>query len=157
MKTLLHSIRTVLLFSGIVLISSCESDPEFATKVQSNTFTVSQWTYKAPQWEARIDYWAITENVLSNGAVIAYINSGGTYYALPATIFMSSQYSTSIRTAFIPGSAFLLWGDSDLIQPDKPGTYQVKIVVISEELVSRNPDIVNLPLHELEKLADSAN
>ena len=154
---LLKSIRSVLLFSGLALISACESDPEFETKIQSNTFTVTQWTYNSPQWEARIDYWAITENVLSNGAVIAYINAGGTYYALPATLFMSSQYSTSIRTAFLPGSAFLLWADSDLIQPSYPGTFDVKIVVISEELVSRNPDIVNLPLHELEKLEERSN
>jgi hypothetical protein len=151
MKTYLKSIKAALLLGGLAFVS-CESDPKFETKVQSNTFTVSQWTYNAPQWEARIDYWAITESALENGAVIAYINASGTYYALPATLFLSSQYSTSVRTAFIPGSAFLLWSDSDLIQPNHPGTFQVKIVVISEELVRRNPDIVNAPLHELEAL-----
>ena len=142
----------------ITLFFSCskegpvgEAGQDGNANVVSSTITSSAWVYNDPYWEITFSYSAITQDIINNGAVLVYIVEGGRNYQLPITIYQSSSYSTSVGLDAFVGGITINWSDSDLTQPDNPGTTTFKIVVISADGLIQNPNLDVYNYNEVQK------
>ena len=150
----------LLLIAGVTIFTGCEKEgPEGPSgkdgidgvdgvdgedgnaNVVSGTITSSSWIYVEPSWVILFNYAAITQDIIDNGAVLVYMKFDDTYFQLPFTAYQSSNYSTSVEVASYTGGLSIIWTDSDLTQPDKPGEFTFKIVVITASALAQFPDI----------------
>ena len=133
MKKLIFSLTV-----AVALLSGCAKDGETGpagkdgnANVTSSTFTITAWNYSAPVYYADLPVPAITQDILDRGAVLAYIVGSGYNLQLPVTIYPSASYSQSWGMNFGLGVCEITVNDSDLTQPNNPGTNTVKVVVIA--------------------------
>ncbi|MEN9962941.1 MAG: hypothetical protein RL582_36, partial [Bacteroidota bacterium] len=106
--------------------------------IKSFTITTSSWVNSDPAWIATLNVSAITQNVLSNGAVLVYIKDGTDYFQLPLTIPEDTYFTTyQFRHDLGVVDVFVL--DSDGLLPINPGTTTFKVVVISG--TGKNPNV----------------
>ena len=145
MKNFIFFILTALV---LVFVNSCAIDgpigpegpagpvgpvgPQGNANVLSTTYSVSNWNYSAPSWQASIPFSAITQSIINTGAVLVYISTGtNTYSQLPLTFYPASTYSTTIEVVSTIGAVNLFWSDSDQTQPNNPGSWTFKVVAIA--------------------------
>lgn len=107
----------------------------------SSSITSSAWTYVSPSWEITFTNPAITQAIINSGAVLVYIKAGEGYNQVPLTIYQSASYSTSIEVATFVGGLTVFWTDSDLTQPNNPGSQTFKIVIIAASGIIQNPNV----------------
>lgn len=99
---------------------------------QSTTATISNWSAGVDHYYAQIPWGQITSDILTNGAVMVYKNSGtNTWSQLPLTIYTSSSYSTTIEVSVTVGSVIIYYKNSDLSMPAVPATTEFKISIVS--------------------------
>lgn len=91
-----------------------------------------------PAWIATLNVPAITQSVLTNGAVLVYIKDGTDYFQLPLTI-PEDTYFTTYQFAHDLGVVSVFVLDSDGLLPINPGTTTFKVVVISGS--GKNPNV----------------
>jgi hypothetical protein len=106
--------------------------------IKSFTFTTSNWANFDPVWIATLNVSAITQNVLSNGAVLVYVKEGTEYFQLPLTI-QQDTYFTTVQFTHDLGVVDVIVEDSDGLLPINPGTTTFKVVVISG--TGKNPSV----------------
>jgi hypothetical protein len=109
--------------------------------VVSTTFTISNWTFNNPSYVGTQSIPAITQEILNNGAVLAYVKVGDNYSQVPLTFYQSNTFSSSIEVAHGLGSISFFFTDSDLIQPVTPGPLTFKVVVIASAAKTQNPNV----------------
>jgi hypothetical protein len=149
----------LLVFSFLALtFSSCEKEgpvgpvgPTGATgatgengnaNVVSTIFVSTNWVYQTPYWVQTFTNPAITRDIVDRGAVLAYLQlSNGGYSQLPVTFYPDPSYSTSIEVSYVVGKVSLILNDSDQTQPNQPGVWTFKIVVISASGKMKNPNL----------------
>lgn len=144
MKTI-KKISILLMISSITFFSNCKkevpADNVVVDNVVSSSITSSAWVYNNPYWEISFSYPAITQEIINSGAVLVYVKDGNSNYQLPVTIYTTSTYSSSLGLEAFVGGIKINWSDSDLTQPDNPGTMTFKVVVISSDGLIQNPKI----------------
>jgi hypothetical protein len=109
--------------------------------VVSSTITSSNWVYNSPSWGITFTYPAITQNIIDKGAVLVYMKVGQAYNQLPLTIYQSATYSSSYEVSTNVGTVGIFVTDSDLTQPNNPGSQTFKIVVIAASQKLANPNV----------------
>lgn len=138
-------IATLIFVLSVALFSGCTKEgpagKDGNANVSSTTLTASNWVYSAPSWVATLPYSAITQEIVNSGAVLVYIKVGESYNQLPLTFYQTDSYSTTIEVSTSPGQVTLFWTDSDLIQPDNPGSQSFKVVAIAAATMIDNPDL----------------
>ncbi|TNF48866.1 MAG: hypothetical protein EP305_04290 [Bacteroidetes bacterium] len=99
------------------------------------------WSYSNPMYYALINYPAITQEVVDQGAVLVYMETSTNYYSqLPVTFYPSSQWSTSVEVVHTLSQLQIIWTDSDL-NTLNPGSWKFKIVVIHNKSIVSDEDI----------------
>lgn len=103
-----------------------------STDTKSTTVTISNWNQQGNNWVTTLAYSEITSNVMSNGAVVAYIGSGmeNVWNMLPLTVYQSTSYSTTIEVSVTVGQVLVYFKNSDDTLPANPGERIFKIAVI---------------------------
>lgn len=147
----MNSIKTItslVLLVTMTIFSSCKKEgpagpagEDGNANVVSSTITSSSWAYTAPSWAITFTYPAITQEIINSGAVLVYIKVGNNYNQLPLTFYPSASYSSTIEVSTFVGGLSLLWTDSDLIQPNNPGSQTFKVVVIAASGLIQNPNV----------------
>lgn len=100
--------------------------------VKSTIVTISNWTQNGNDWVTIIPYGEISSDVIDNGAVVVYKESGtNVWSSLPLTIYQSIDYSTTIEVSITVGQAIIYWKNSDSSLPSNPGENTYKIAVVS--------------------------
>jgi hypothetical protein len=129
--------------------------------VASSTVTVRyddwQWVNNC-QWMVEIDYPAINDNVFDYGAVLVYMDMGGTWSQVPLTYYydyINQDNSISICEASIEmavlsdGGIRLFWTQSDFydgidvdpVDPSKHRSFDFKIVAIEASVFDSRSDV----------------
>jgi hypothetical protein len=99
---------------------------------QSTTATISNWSVSGTSYVATIPWGEITSDIIDNGAVLVYKNSGGNLWSqLPLTVYSSSSYSTTIEVQVTVGQVHVYYKNSDLSLPTEPTTTEFKISIVS--------------------------
>ena len=109
--------------------------------VVSSSITSSNWVYSSPSWGISFTYPAITQDIIDKGAVLVYLKVGSAYNQLPLTIYQSATYSSTYEVSTIVGGLTIFATDSDLTQPNNPGSKTFKIVVIAASQRMANPNV----------------
>ncbi len=107
------------------------SEPE-PDEVYSSTLSNGSWTLDGNQYKATV-YWSeITQDIMDNGGVLAYIRIAGNtvWEQIPMTFYQSASYSTSIGISYVVGQARMTWTDSDLTAPATPPSVDVKLIIL---------------------------
>lgn len=98
----------------------------------STSVTISNWTQNGNNWVTTIPYGEITTDVIDNGAVIVYLQTGtNVWNSLPLTTYESVSYSTTIQVSVTIGQVIITWTNSDSTLPLNPGEGIYKITVVS--------------------------
>jgi hypothetical protein len=140
-----------LLFFALIsalAFTSCQKEEDVDivygnTNMLSKTLTVygSQWYFVDPTYIVDIVVPEITQNVVDNGAVMAYYRNGyGEWQAMPITNPMDNTYASVYAFSFWNGHVSLYKTDTDLIT-GTPGDMDVKIVVLSLKSMMENQDV----------------
>jgi hypothetical protein len=147
----MNSIKTItslVLLVTMTIFSSCKKEgpagpagEDGNANVVSSTITSSSWAYTAPSWAISFTYPAITQDIINSGAVLVYIKVGNNYSQLPLTFYQSASYSSTIEVSTFVGGLSLFWTDSDLTQPNNPGSQTFKVVVIAASGLIQNPNV----------------
>lgn len=100
-------------------------------EIISTTVLNNPWYLDGVSYEVNLTWSEITQDVLDNGAVDAYIRFSGqtSWHPLPVTFYSSASYSTSVEVAYGLTSVTLFWTDSDLTAPATPPSVDVKLVI----------------------------
>jgi hypothetical protein len=99
---------------------------------QSTTATISNWTINGTNYVATIPWGEITSDVIDNGAVMVYKNSGTNLWSqLPLTVYTSVSYSTTIEVQVTVGQVLVYYKNSDLTLPAAPTATEFKISIVS--------------------------
>jgi hypothetical protein len=115
--------------------------PQGNANVSSTTITSSSWTYSAPSWGMNLSFGAITQSIIDNGAVLVYVKTGNAFNQVPLTLYTSASYSSTIEVSTYAGGVTLIWTDSDLTQPNNPGSLTVKIVAIASRSMMAHTNV----------------
>lgn len=101
-------------------------------EVYSTTFNNQSWSLNGSMYEMILDWNSITQSVLDNGGLIAYIRISGSeiWEAIPLTLYLSDAYSSTIGFSYSLKQARLTWTDSDLVTPATPPTTDIKLVIV---------------------------
>lgn len=122
--------------------------------VVSSSLTASAWSYVSPSWEMTFTYPAITQNILDRGAVLVYVQQGLNYYQLPYTTYLSSTYSRTYNFVHYIGGMKVSLTDSDLTQPNNPGSLTFKVVVIAASQRMAHPNVNWKNYNEVKQVLD---
>lgn len=133
----------------LVALLSCEKEvvigprgPQGNANVQSGTYTVADWIYHEPSYYGEISVPFITEDIVREGAVLVYVETGiNTFSQLPLTIYRSEDYSTTLEVLSRVRGVRIVLTDSDLIQPLKPRAMDFKVVAIASSELLELPDV----------------
>ena len=110
--------------------------------VNTQTFTISSWTYSSPSYSASVTDYDITQDIVDNGAVMVYVSNGsGGWQPLPLTVYPSSSYSSTYTTVHALYTVAFYKTDSDLTQPADPGTLSFKVVAIAGVAYKKHPNV----------------
>jgi hypothetical protein len=129
----------LMVVSLTTLFSGCKKEDD--VKIESSSITFSDWVYDGTSWTYSFTYPAITQDIINSGAVLVYIKDGTADVQLPYTFYANDEYSTTIAAATYVGGLKLKWTDSDLIQPNNPGSRTIKVVVIPSSGMIQNPSV----------------
>ena len=100
--------------------------------VNTQTFTISSWSFNSPSYSASVTDYDITQDIVDNGAVMVYVSNGsGGWQPLPLTGYPTSTYSSTYTTVHALYTAAFYKTDSDLTQPASPGALSFKVVAIA--------------------------
>jgi hypothetical protein len=142
MKTTLIKTYALCLLMGTMLTNCKKGDtgPQGPAgtngnaNVKSTTASNVVWVYSDPDYVTTINVPAITQDILSNGAVLVYINvQGDVYQQLPVTFYPTNSYSETYSVECFVGGVRIYVTDSDLLKPvNQPSnTFKYKIVTIA--------------------------
>ena len=112
--------------------------------VKSSTITFSNWSWSSSGQYDYVDFtWgAITTDISNSGGVFVYESNGsGGWLPLPRTIFPNNTYTQSQRYVYGAGAFTIIVQDSDLTQPNNPGTWTIKILAVASSLRQANPNL----------------
>jgi len=158
---LIKTISALLLLVTVTTFSSCKKEgpagpagQDGNANVVSSTITSSAWAYNAPSWAITFTYPAITQEIINSGAVLVYLKVGNNYNQLPLTFYPSSSYSSTVEVSNFVGGLSLIWTDSDLTQPNNPGSRTFKVVVISSSGMIQNPNVDFSKYEEVKAIFD---
>jgi len=143
--------KNSILFIALLtlLMTSCKKEDYGNTDIYSKEYAVT-WTFQDPSYYTTISVPQITQDVLDNGAMMAYMSNGnGGWVALPCTIPMDASYSSTFTPVFTLGGATIWKTDTDLLTLD-PGLSTFKIVVLTQKQLIAHP---NLDLTDYESVA----
>jgi hypothetical protein len=158
-----NALNLLAILTLIAIFSGCKKD-EYQPKgdyqeagdypeMSSQISTISVWTYSSPSYFGEIYNSEITQDVLDNGAVLVYANSGtNTWSQLPVTFYQSSSYSTTLEVVTYPNTVRIYWTDSDLTQPATPPAMTFKVVVFTPKMLMENPGIDFKNINEVEEV-----
>lgn len=98
----------------------------------SNTILGATWQQAGQTYEMILTWEEISQHVIDNGAVDAYVSEEGAqeWNPLPVTLYLSDQYSSTVSVAYTLGKVVLTWTDSDLTTPIEPPSLDVKLVIL---------------------------
>jgi hypothetical protein len=140
-----------LLFFALIsafAFTSCQKEEDVDivygnTNMLSKTLTVygSQWYFIDPTYIVDIVVPEITQDVVDNGAVMAYYRNGyGEWQAMPITNPMDNTYSSVYAFSVWNGHVSLYKTDTDLLTLT-PTDMDVKMVIFSLKSEMENYDI----------------
>jgi len=99
---------------------------------KSTTATVTNWNLNGDDYVAIIPWGDITSDVIENGMLIAYIETGTNVWTqMPIINYNTGTYSTSIEASFTVGQVLISVSNSDLTVPATPGSTVFKISIVS--------------------------
>jgi hypothetical protein len=99
---------------------------------KSTIVSISNWTQGVNSWMTTIPYGEITSDVIQNGAVITYVQTGTNLWTtLPQIIYESTSYHTSLEVTVTVGQVLLKVQNSDQTLPAEPTEGVFKISVVS--------------------------
>ncbi len=148
----------ILMGISYTLLNSCKGKdgapgaqgPQGNANVVSGLTTVTNWTYDGTNklYTATIIDNNITQAIVDNGAVLVYlVGVSGGNLLLPATIYPAASYSETLTSWYNLQQVIIQVQDSDLTQPNNPGSLKFRIVKISGRIAShRNIDFENYEL-----------
>jgi hypothetical protein len=143
--------KNFILFIALLtlLMTSCQKDKYGNTAIYSNQYEVT-WTFQDPSYYTTLNIPQITQDVLDNGAVMAYLSNGnGGWVALPCTVPMNASYASTYTPVFNLGGVTIWKLDTDFLTLD-PGYVTFKIVVLTQKQLIAHP---NLDLTDYESVA----
>ncbi len=142
--------NSILIIALLTLImTSCQKDNYGNTDIYSNKYIVT-WTFQDPSYKAILSVPEITQDVLDNGAIMAYLSNGNNgWIALPYTLPVDATYSSTYTPVFYLGGVSIWKTDTDLLTLD-PGVSTFKIVVLTQKQLIAHP---NLDLTDYESVA----
>jgi len=113
--------------------------------VTSGTATISNWIYDSNyKWyTATIIVNGITQAIVDNGVVMVYLYGNGANIALPTTVYPSSSYSETLSFYYGLQQVGIRVQDSDLTQPNYPGTLTFRVITIAGATLPNNIDLTN--------------
>ena len=114
--------------------------------VKSTTQSNVVWVYSDPDYVTTINMPEITQDILSKGAVLVYINTGNEVYTqLPVTFYPSNTYSETYSYECFVGGIRIFVTDSDLLKPlaQPSNNFKYKIVVMAGSDRVANVDTKN--------------
>lgn len=116
--------------------------PEGNANVLSGTYIISNWSYSEPSFVGDITVPDITQDIIQNGAILVYIETGeGTFSQLPLTFYQSDNYSTSLEVVTALQKVHIIWTDSDLATPLLPPALNFKVVTIAASTRLAHPEL----------------
>lgn len=161
MKSILKAVGLLILASGLFFMSSCRKDKyqpkgyyqpagDYGnTAINSFTFLPDNWmiddtTGNNFQYVTFKDWSGITQSVIDNGAVMAYIGNGTAWIALPVTTADSKFGTLSFSYIYSQGSITILLHGYDLNVETTPNDFsglKFKIVTITGVGLGANPEL----------------
>jgi hypothetical protein len=151
MKTKIYSFAVIIAIAATTLIGCKGKDGEPGAQgpqgqqgnanVQSATFYVNSWTFDTFYYYTTLNYPAITQDIINTGAVLVYSLDNNTISQLPFTFYPSANYSSSVSFEASPSQVKVYVVDSDLTQPNNPGSGTFKVVVMSSRSMLANTNI----------------
>lgn len=130
---------TLLFSTALLAFTGCKKDvagpqgepgADGNANVTSATISISTWVLSGVRYSATLSIGAITQDVMSNGAVLFYISDGGNgWIAMPYSFYMSG-YQSMFYADWYLGGATIYNKNSNLSAPAYPGTRVFKIVTI---------------------------
>jgi hypothetical protein len=151
----------LFLMAGAVLtFTSCKKenyDDKYQAKgeygnasiVTSNTVTLNNWSEEFNdginyEYSSQIGWPALTQSIIDNGMVMAYLKDGNTWYAMPFSFSDDNYSSQNWNFSFTTGSATI-----NVSGYDDFGSYEaadfsgtpVKLVAISNEAKAMHPEV----------------
>lgn len=124
--------------------------PQGNANVASTTLTVNSndWYWDDTSWRVDIDYAAIDADIDNYGAVLVYMDNGGTWRQLPMTFYYSVNEngqtlycSSSLEVSSYNGGLSIFWTENDFYNGYRPEQHDFKIVAIAASLYSSRPDV----------------
>ncbi len=129
---------------------SCKKDDDsaYALKdeagnayIYSAQYTVT-WTMAAPGYYCTVEDANITKEIVDNGYVEVYMSNGSDgWIALPITMPISADYSTTFTPVHYLGGVTIWEYDTDANQSADPGSTTIKIVCVSLIAKLAHPDL----------------
>ena len=107
--------------------------PDEEEVLVSNTVYDVAWSQWGTQWGITVNWPAITQDILDNGSVNAYIRFEGStdWYPLPFSVPSGyANVTTSYYVAYYLGAADIVCEDDDNLLPDTQPNADVKLVVL---------------------------
>lgn len=139
-----------ILAVALLVFSSCKKEvpgpagadgKDGTANVTSSTISISTWALSGVVYSATLSIGAITQDVMSNGAVLFYISDGGNgWIAMPYSFYMSGYQSMYYADWYL-GGAVIYNKNSNLATPAYPGTRIFKIVTIGGAARLAYPDL----------------
>lgn len=125
--------------------------PEGNANVASSTLTIysNDWRWDNGSWRVDVDYAAINANINNYGAVLVYMENGGTWRQIPMTFYYSQIndegyevfFSSSLEVSTYQGGVSIFWTENDFYDGYRPDTHRFKIVAIAASLYNERQDV----------------
>ena len=139
-----------LALMSVFFMVSCrgpKGDPGNAN-VKSSTVTVysSDWYWDETSWRVDIKYEAINADITDYGAVLVYMDNGGTWRQLPMTFYYYDSAndlycSSSLEVSSYDEGVSIFWTENDFYDGFRPDEHKFKIVVIAASYYNSRSDI----------------
>ena len=93
-------------------LTSCSKEEYGNTTTETNTYNSGSWVFIDPSYVTQISVPQITQDVLDNGAVLVYVETGeGQYSQLPVTLYTNADYSSTLEVIHLLGLVQINWTD----------------------------------------------
>ncbi len=118
--------------------------------VVSSTVNVrtSDWYWDKTSWRVDLNYPAINADIDNYGAVLVYMDNGGTWRQLPFTFYYSDLVngqevfcSSSLEISTYVNGVSIFWTENDFYDGYQPDDHVFKIVVIAASMYNARQDV----------------
>ena len=117
-----------------------------SANVQPFNYTIENWGYDGNHYFVEVNEtngFTLSANDLATGALMSYIKSGSSFFALPYVSFLGNNTTQHYRPVYSENK-FRIWVDNSTggdTYPELDGPREIKIVIIPQAQRLAEPDL----------------